>query len=163
MVTFDWIISSPTNDTTSNLSISSSTDPFANSFASVPLTLKNKGQDDEGYSFVVPLQKVVAPNGSISPDGAAAQCYYNNTDFQAILYTKKPYQNVPGASDNGAQGGHWKVWPYAVNVTQSIQGGKGVPECFELTKSGTGTEIPGPTPQPASARCECSWLNYDLS
>ena len=177
MATFDWIISSPTNNT-QNLTLSTSNNPFANTFSGVPLALQNQGTDDEHYAFSLPLQKVVVPDMPLSSDGASADCFYNRTTFAGMLYTRKPYQNATSAAapapSSGAGAGagtmpsspgnqDYKPWPYAINVTQSIHGGQGVPECFEFTNDGKGGPmVGGLQPQAPSTTCECRWLNFDL-
>ena len=57
----------------------------------------------------------------------------------------------------------WQPWPYAVNVTQSVHGGQGVPECYEFTNDGKqGPLIGGIAAQASDTMCECQWLNFDL-
>jgi hypothetical protein len=167
MATFNWIITA--DNSNSNFTLGTSENPFAPTFSNVPLTLQNPNAPDEHYAFSLNLFKKVVPDATITNDGSNANCYYNNTIFSGVLYTKKPPQTTTLSNGNNtgsmnSNNSDWKPWPYAVNVTQSISGGQNVPNCYEFGNNGAdGPRVTnGLEPQPANQICECKWMNFDL-
>ena len=159
---FNWIISgSP-----SNLTISSSTNPFSISFANVTLKLEDKGTGSERYSFSTPLDKFVVPDASLTDDNGEASCWFNRTEFTANLYTRKP---AAGATSLGSKtdaeqlSSQWTEWPHAIEVNQTIRGGQDVPNCYEPSNGDSRSRISTGLPvQPTNSLCECAWRNFAL-
>ena len=171
MTTFNWIISPTANDLsgkdTGNMTyiISSSDNPFALTFTNAILTLQQAGQDDEAYTFEVPMQKIVIPSAPLTADNAATECYYNNTQFSAKLYTKlaKSYPVQAGSASGNPDpdpSALFGEWPYAVEVQQFIDGGSGVPDCHKVVNGVAGEKVSVGTTN-INDSCECLYMNYD--
>ncbi|MCJ1409114.1 hypothetical protein MMC19_003192 [Ptychographa xylographoides] len=168
MATFNWIIAGDAN----GLTISSTDNPFAINFVNASLTLVDQGTVNERYMFSIPINKVVRPSTPITTDNSMASCQYNNTQFQASLYTHMASMYPPNATasasasssgpDASASSNGFTSWPYAVEVIQSIGGGVDVPSCYEVNNGNLGAPVTrGITPQPPSDFCSCTYKNYD--
>ena len=173
----DSAIMSPTNNN-NNFSISSTANPFTIGFKDVPLQLLDQGLDTERWAFQTTLQKVVFPKANFG-----VKCYYNSTLFAANLYTKKAKDNVPTPSsssrlfrrdphagpsplDKRQDQGQFKEWDYAIDATQSIGGGTGVPDCYEYDGAKpdeVGKRVTkGYEGKTAGDFCSCVYGNWDL-
>ena len=171
MTTFNWIIS-PTaaalsgQDTGNNSYIISSSDnPFALTFTNATLSLQQAGQDDEAYTFDVPMQKIVVPSEPLTADNAATECYYNNTRFSAKLYTKmgKTYPVQAGSASGNPDPDPSAIfgeWPYAVEVQQFIDGGSGVPDCYKVVNGVLGERVSVGS-ETITDSCECLYMNFN--
>lgn len=173
MATFNWIISASGPSSSPNFTISSSGDPFAIAFSNATLSLLDAGSAEERYTFITTFQRSVFPTGGV-------QCFYNNTQFTASMYTKKP-KSYPSNSTSGSTtssaapaaatgdgpagapaGGSFVNWNFAVDALQSIGGGVDVPACYNTNNGQTGSRITsGYTAQPAENFCSCAYKNYD--
>ncbi|KAF6226514.1 hypothetical protein HO133_009380 [Letharia lupina] len=156
--TFNWLISAAnsSSDPASNLTISSTDNPFSIDFSNATLTLVDAGTDNERYTFTTTVEKSVFPSFNV-------KCDYNDTLFTADLYTSKPKSypsNSTGATSSaaGAAGGAFANWNYAVDATQSIGGGVDVPACYE---SNGDRVTSGYDVMPAADFCSCAYKNYD--
>lgn len=172
LTTFNWIISS-SGRSDANFLISSSDNPFALSFANASLTLVDSGLNTEAYAFSVPnLQKVVIPVQALTEDGATDSCYFNNTLFEARLYTKMPKSYPPdtsvggGGSSNGRPGqsqgqsqDQGNDWPFAVEMKQSIGAGDGVPDCYKSLNGADGEHV-GVAATSGNGECNCAYQNF---
>ncbi|MCJ1439338.1 hypothetical protein MMC27_008730 [Xylographa pallens] len=161
LATFNWIIAGSEN----SLTISSTDNPFAINFADVPLTVADKGTANERYLFSVPNNKVVIPSASITTDNSMATCQFNNTQLQASLFTRIPssYPSNSSASSTGNITGGFQPWPFAIQVSQSINGGVDVPACFEVINGNLGEPITnGLSAKSSQDFCSCVYKNYDL-
>ena len=171
MATFNWIITpATTSDPNPNFTISSTDNPFAINFANAPLKLLGAGTDDERYTFTTMVQKAVFPSFSV-------KCYYNETQFTANMYTKKPKSYPPGstasasaaapASTSGSAAGappgaSFATWHFAIDATQSIGGGVDVPACYNMDNGQVGSRVmSGYSIQPAQDFCSCAYKNYN--
>lgn len=141
----------------------------------------------ERYNFQTTVQKIVFPSSSFS-----VKCYYNSTLLTANLYTKKAkdsnlpsrlrlrsrseilnfYPNTDSPEQDWLekrqqQSSPWTDWPYASDISQSVGGGQGVPDCYQYDSSKpdqVGTRITdGYTPKGAGDFCSCGWSNFGLS
>lgn len=171
--TFQWIVnatspSPPSSDSLKNTYTISSTDnPFSITFPPTKLDLINQGTNNECYSFTASsLRKITYPRPGI-------KCYFNNTMLVGHFYTRKaPSLSNPAASSasssanpatpTGIVSGGYTDWGHAVDVTQSINGGSGVPDCYEWNNGVLGA----PVTQGFEAKrgdgagqCECYWAN----
>lgn len=171
--TYDWIIKAvkPTASSGSNLTISSSTNPFALTFKDVPLDILDVGQSSERYRFQVPMDKVVVPTTPITNDNSRASCWFNGTTFKAELYTKRAKTYPPAADAGGppaTPGGTptagMKSWPFAVEVKQIIGGGQEIPECYKVRDGNVGDRITdGLAPVSTGGLCTCVYKNWNGS
>ena len=150
--TFNWIIAAATGAAaaSSDFTISSSENPFALAFTDMPLRLVDEGAEAERYVFQLSADKVVVPTGSIGGETARLGCHYNDTTFEAQLFTKRPKKKLqisrapvsriysayppppPWRTSVLAKRAQYQPWPYAVQVEQTIQSGPGVPSCFKM-------------------------------
>lgn len=166
-VTFDWVISNASSSgKPSQLLISSESNPFAITFANVSLSLQDAGTANERYTFSIPLDKYVQPPMPLTSSDGLDACWFNGTTLAAALYTKKPpASNLVNSTGMDAQATGWASWPGALEVNNTIAGGNGVPQCFELKANGDqgAPVMSGLDPQPASQSCGCFWRNFDLS
>ena len=144
-LTFQWVITATNNDT-SDLTISPPNNPFAFAFASTPMTLVDAGQDLERYIFNTSFDKTVVVSLGV-------HCFFNNTQFEASLYTKRP-KSSPQESDRStpvaataASGAPvsspvpYADWGYAVDVKHSHDGGPTVPECYKMDNGVRGARV----------------------
>lgn len=158
--TLNWVISansSSSNSTNATYLISSTDKLFSYTFQSRPLTLENKGTDNEAYVFTYPYVKTVFPSVSLSSDGSTTRCFYNNTLLTARLYTKKAKE--AGLASNTTTTGINQPWPYALEFFDTIQSGSNVPNCYKYTNGVNGEAV-----QVASGNgaCRCQYQNYGL-
>lgn len=170
---FYWIITSsddnPTSSNPAEYLISSTNNPFALAFSDTPLRLIDQGSDREALSFTVPMQKIVFPDTDISGSGFASLCQYNDTLFSAKLYTKmeKTYP-APAASGAGAGGlsennlstTQFEDWPYAVEINQTVSGGRLVPDCYRVQNGKPVEQIQLAEDGIERAECACRYLNF---
>lgn len=161
LASFNWIISGSPG----RYLISSTENPFAPKFVNASLTLDDVNTPTERYTFTVPINKVVVPNIPITTDNTTASCEFNNTMFQASLYTRMantyPSNSSSPSSAIDPSGGI-QPWPYAVKVIQSIGGGANVPACYEVRDGNFGARVTnGLVAQPNRLTCNCTYKNYD--
>ncbi|KAK5678660.1 hypothetical protein LTS10_009104 [Elasticomyces elasticus] len=171
--TFNWIVSNTsatyaTNETSgdapSNLTISSTNNPFSITFSNQSLVYMPGSSNNAStarYDFSFTQQKSVIPSSSILSSGAAAICYYNATTFTGTLYLDVT-STFPGADVADATGiGGYTPWPYAVEITQTSGGGDGVPDCYQSVNGGVGQRIlTATTPEPEDSECRCEYRNF---
>lgn len=166
MLTFQWVITDTNNDT-SNLTISSPNNPFAFDFANTPLTLVDAGHDTERYIFNTSFDKVVITSLGV-------HCLFNNTLFEASLYTKRPKSYPLKGSDRSnpvatasssvpiSSPIPYADWEYALDVKHSHGGGPNVPECYKMDNGVRGARvIDGRTPKTSKDTCSCIYRNHD--
>ncbi|KAK5113963.1 hypothetical protein LTR62_003086 [Meristemomyces frigidus] len=178
LATFNWIItntsatfatneSSSTSDhgIPSNLTISSTNNPFSIIFTNQSLTyISTSGNSTSGnstssrYTFSFKMQKSVIPTTSLTSSGKVAECFYNSTMFVGTLHL---HDKVSGSASNSTSTSAFTEWPYAVEVSQSSPGGQGIPACYEMVDGSLGDEISGAiAPQPESSTCLCEYRNH---
>lgn len=154
-----------------NFTVSSSPNPFSITFPNTTLTLVDQGMMTERYTFTVSVDKVVIPQGSQN-----VNCYYNDTKFSANMYTRLGQipagQSVTSASASspaatptgGAYSGGFQNWPFAVEVTQSFQGGADVPDCYEMKNGKKGARVDrGVGEKSPVDQCTCYYKTIDVS
>lgn len=169
LATFDWIITGSATSS-GNYTISSTDNPFAIDFVNASLRLLDANAATERYHFQVSVNKPVVPSAALTSKNQMATCLFNGTIFEANLYTKIPKTYPPvsassaaaAASPSSTAGSAFGPWPYAVEVMQTIGGGKGVPDCYEVVNGNPGAQITqGLTDQAAGDMCSCGYKNYD--
>lgn len=124
----------------------------------------DEGSDDERYSFKTTVPRIVYPTASVS-----IKCYYNDTQFSGNLYTKKTKTvsdaatgTSSGSSSGPSSGGSspYGEWKYAVDATQSIEGGVDVPDCYHYENGQDGSKITqGYEEEPQGSFCSCVYTN----
>ena len=151
--TFDWIIT-PVEGTT-NYTVSSTKNFFSNIFTNASMSLMNKDTDQEHYFFQMNMQKPVIPSTALTSSNVASTCYYNQTTFQAYLYTKmeKSYPENSTSSTNTTV--PFAPWPYAVKVEQVSAAGAGTPTCLDASGNSMGDFSVSDTAE----LCDCLYLN----
>lgn len=171
--TYDWIIDpSSSSSSPSNYTISSTANIFSITFANVPLELLDQNLPTERYHFRTPFQKVVIP-----PDALNVRCNYNDSTLEADLYTKlkqvypkddtSSYSRttVPAASPQSTAtsfSGGRQLWPYAVEITLSQEGGPDVPDCHRFTDGVLGPRLTqGIEAKAATDLCSCFYKNFN--
>ena len=96
-------------------------------------------------------------------------CFYDGTTLEGDMYTKltqvfsnTSYTNTassasPTSTPSSYVGGQ-QNWPYAVNITQFIQGGADVPKCYRMN-NGTQVEqlTQGLEPKASTDTCRCHY------
>jgi hypothetical protein len=150
--TFDWIIE-PAAHGSNNYTISSTLNYFSIVFSNISMTLQDAVMDTEHYFFQTTAQKPVYPSLAISSSNEAAICYYNDTTFQAYLYTKIP-KTYPSNSTSSNSTDAFTPWPYAVKVEQVAASGSGTPECVDAQGNSLGTFS-----VQSGQLCDCLYLN----
>ncbi|TKA66875.1 hypothetical protein B0A49_06562 [Cryomyces minteri] len=154
--TFDWTITSVS--ALGQYQIASTNNPFAVSFTNQSLQLVDQGQSTERYTFKFSMDKQVVPTASITSDNSGTTCFYNQTTFQASLYTKMA-KSYPSSSPS-ANVGSYPLWPYAVRVEQLIRGGTDVPNCYKTMNGGLGARVTTVLqPQDSGQTCGCLYRN----
>ncbi|KAL8710783.1 MAG: hypothetical protein Q9225_007231 [Loekoesia sp. 1 TL-2023] len=155
---FTWVITKSED----GFSVSSTSNPWSINFDNTPLTMVDAGTDDERYQFNTTLNKITVPSIGVN-------CFFNDTTMEGNLYTKKPQNyTVSGTSTSfaatataPASSNDFQLWPYAVDVRQTIGGGQTVPECFRIQNNQRGDRITdGIVPQSASSICSCEYKNF---
>src|SRR6478735_999560 len=84
--TFFWIISS-NNDSSYN--ISSTENPFAPSFTNLTLKVLDKDTSQERLQFSFSMNKTIVPDDQLSSSNRAAKCTFDDTLFEATLWTQR--------------------------------------------------------------------------
>ncbi|KAK5130184.1 hypothetical protein LTR08_002393 [Meristemomyces frigidus] len=164
LATFNWIITNtssiyatnstpatPSQGIHSNLTISSTNNPFSITFTNLSLTYLNPTSSNASaarYTFTFQMSKSVIPDTAITTNNAAATCFYNQTSFTGTLYLAAP-RTFPSADLAESTGiGGYTPWPYALQITQSSPGGENAPACYETMNGHVGARITtGLTPQ----------------
>lgn len=158
--TFNWVISSTSGHSNDTLNIASSPNPFGITFHPTALNLEEAGSPNERYVFSLPLPKQDDPGQSLTQDGSRTTCFFNQTVFEASLYT---HLLQPSGADTGPgpmanSGGN--LWPGTVYVRQTSPGGPNTPDCYPVDANGN---LDGPRvslnsePQPQQKTCSCVW------
>jgi hypothetical protein len=150
---FDWIITPV--EGTSNYSISSTENYFSIVFSNVSMSLMKAGTDQEHYFFQISMQKPTKPATALTSSNVASTCYFNETTFQAYLYTKmeKTYPNNSTASTNTTDA--FMPWPYAAKVEQVTGAGAGTPTCLDPS----GNSLGDFSVSDGTQLCDCLYLN----
>ncbi|KAJ4261558.1 hypothetical protein NW762_006986 [Fusarium torreyae] len=145
--TFFWIIT-PNNNTSYN--ISSTENPFVPSFTNLTLNILDKDTSKERLQFSYTMDKTVVPDDKLSSSNRAAKCTFDDTIFEATLWTQSS-----GDGDNGDDTGKFKSWPGDVEIVQRKMPGAGSPDCVDSEGASIGDIKSG------SGTCECRYANYD--
>lgn len=104
--------------------------------------------------------KTVKPTSNLTVDNSATTCFFNQTTFQAYLYTKAE-RTFPTDSVS-VTGASYTEWPYRVRVEQVASGGSDVPNCYKITDGNVGEKIQdGLEAQDASNLCSCLYKNWN--
>lgn len=138
---------------------------FQISFSNVSLVMVDPGTDNERYTFNTSTEKLTPLGGKT--------CSFEPTVVVGNLYTKKPKTDLSAPAGNGtvsaptvmanSSSNTYQPWPFAGDVTQSINGGSSVPECYK-TDNGRKTDriTDGIVPKAATDYCSCEYRNFDV-
>ncbi|KUJ08878.1 uncharacterized protein LY89DRAFT_328300 [Mollisia scopiformis] len=151
--TFEWIIYPDNNSP--NYTISSTDNYFSIVFSNLTLSLMNSGASDEHYFFQTMMSKPTKPAVQLGSQNVASTCYFNQTTFQAYLYTKMPKSYPPSTTNTTDPSGAFIEWPYAVKVEQVAGAGPNVPTCV-----GPSGQVLGDfSVADETQLCDCLYLN----
>ncbi|KAL9043587.1 MAG: hypothetical protein Q9214_003230 [Letrouitia sp. 1 TL-2023] len=138
---------------------------FQISFSNVSLIMVDPGTDSERYIFNTSTEKVTPLGGKY--------CYFDHTVVVGNLYTKKSRTYPPASASNAtisasafmanSSSSKYQPWPFAGDMTQSINGGSAVPECYKMD-DGRKTDriMDGIVPKAATDHCSCEYKNFDI-
>ncbi|KAF5974308.1 hypothetical protein FCOIX_8372 [Fusarium coicis] len=142
--TFFWIISS-TNGSSYN--ISSTENPFAPSFTNLTLNVLDKDTSLERLQFSFSMNKTVVPDDKLSSSNRAAKCTFDDTLFEATLWTQRK------RGDEAAGNTKFAAWPGDVDVVQRKTFNGGSPNCVD-SEGGQVGDV-----KSESGACECRYAN----
>ncbi|KAL0935193.1 tat pathway signal sequence [Colletotrichum truncatum] len=154
--TFFWTIM-PKNSY--SYQISSPASPSAPQFSNVSMNLLDANSYDERLVFKFSMPKTVVPSETIAPNNKSSTCTFNDTTFQATLWTRRNSDNdtatIGVAAGNATavpDPSKWSVWPGEVEILQLKRGG---PNC----KDNDGNEFKVAA---GDGQCECRYVNFGL-
>lgn len=149
---FDWIIS-PSSTSRSEYTISSNQQVFTIVFSNITLTLMNEGNDNEYYTFDIPLPKGTRPAAPLGTSNAAAACTFSDSVLKAELYTKigKTLSDTQSLQDMP-----YKPWPYMVKIEQTAAPDAGSPKCVDLSGNNLGDF------SAQGGECGCEYVNTGM-
>lgn len=175
--TFNWIIRNEsaiyaTKDTPStssagipsNLTLSSTNNPFALTFTNQSLTYHSSDENASPpmltFSFTLP--KTVVPTSAIASDNAATQCFFNNTILSGRIYLAASSSSSQSPqSGSASSAGNSEQWPYGVEVLQGSAGGEGTPDCYKTVNGGLGESVTeGLAPLGEGEECRCEYGSF---
>jgi hypothetical protein len=158
---FTWVIA-PMNEV--QYGISAAPNPFAPQFSNLTLTLLDRDQASERYTFnfTMSFQSVpIAPLTTGNDDTAV--CWYNSTTMSATLWTRQRATypaNITAIPAPVAASSSFSPWPYAVEVRELQNAGPGVPDCRSLSGQPEGNfEVQNGSNADV---CGCSYSNFQL-
>ncbi|KAM5343029.1 hypothetical protein ACJ41O_013995 [Fusarium nematophilum] len=149
-VTFFWII---TYVNTQYYTVSSTDNPFAPSFSNLTLSLLDEDTSQERLRFAFSMDKVVVPDDKLSSSNRAARCTFEDTRFEATMWTRKS----GGGGGEETDGGRFAPWPGDVEIVQRKMGESGSPTCADSDGDKVADIKPG------SGTCECRYSSFDDS
>lgn len=94
------------------------------------------------------MTKTVVPDAMLSSSNRAAKCMFDDTLFEATLWTQRN-----DGSDGGSGGDKFAEWPGDVEIVQRKMFRGGSPECLDSQGSNVG-DI-----KPSNGTCECRYAN----
>lgn len=145
-VTFDWVITGSTSGSTSSASTlttytisshsaSSSSTSKSPSFQNIHVTLLDSGLATERLVFNLSMDLAYVPtNDLVAAQTSAATCYFNQTVFQATLWTQRratfpaTIASVPAPTNASST---FADWPFAVEIAEIQQAGPAIPDCVD--------------------------------
>ncbi|KAM0430540.1 hypothetical protein ACHAPT_005889 [Fusarium lateritium] len=148
--TFFWII---TYVNAQFYRISSTDNPFAPSFTNITLELLDENTPKERLLFSFSMNKTVVPDEQLSPSNRAARCTFDDTRFEATLWTHRSKDH--NKDDDGSDNSKFVAWPGDVEIVQSKTFKRGSPRCVD----GDGEKVGDIKSR--SGACECRYANFD--
>lgn len=146
---FFWVI---TADSSSAYTISSTENPFAPSFVNRSLAILDAGRSTERLRFSFSMAKSVVPSDKLTSDNRAATCIFDDTRFEATLWTRQRGNRTidpqPGDVKFGA-------WPGDAEIVQSKPGTTGPPKCEDTNGNSIGNV------KARSGTCNCRYSNLN--
>ncbi|RDW87640.1 hypothetical protein BP5796_03334 [Coleophoma crateriformis] len=150
---FTWIIDYVVGN--DSYMISSTDNIFSIVFSNQSLELKDAGLATEHYSFQMATQKAVIPSAALTSENIAATCYFNQTIFNAMLYTKMAKTYSSTSRTGSTESKTFAPWPYAVRVEQIAQSGPRTPSCLDAS----GISLGDFSLSEAGDPCDCLYMN----
>ena len=96
------------------------------------------------------MDKTVVPSEALTPDNKAAKCTFEDTSFEATLWTKKAEN---GREKDASQ--KFGGWPGDVEVVQKKSAGEGAQKCVDNSGKEIGDVNDG------NGECECRYASFD--
>ncbi|RDW73136.1 hypothetical protein BP6252_07043 [Coleophoma cylindrospora] len=150
---FTWIIDYIVGN--DSYTISSTNNIFSIVFSNQSLELKDAGLATEHYSFQMTTQKAVIPSAALTSANMAATCYFNQTMFNAMLYTKMAKTYSSSSRMASTESKTFAPWPYAARVEQIAQSGPRTPSCLDAS----GMSLGDFSLSEAGDQCDCLYMN----
>ncbi|KAJ3520796.1 hypothetical protein NM208_g13568 [Fusarium decemcellulare] len=147
--TFFWVI---TYVNTQYYRISSTNNPFAPSFTNLTLELLDEDTSKERLRFSFSMNKTVVPDDKLSSDNRAARCAFDNTHFEATMWTRK--SDDQSNDDDESESSKFAPWPGDVEIVQRKTSESGSPKCVDADGDAVADIKPG------SGTCECRYTNF---
>jgi hypothetical protein len=148
--TFFWIVSAVSSHA---FAVSSSDNPFAPAFANVSMRLVDGNQPAERFVFSFSTDTVVVPSDALTPGNRAARCAFDDTEFEATVWTRRRGGATVRPPDR-APGEGFVEWPGDVEVAQVKKAQPGSPKCEDVD----GAVIADV--QAGAGTCECRYANF---
>ncbi|KAI9171847.1 hypothetical protein HJFPF1_01338 [Paramyrothecium foliicola] len=149
--TFFWIISSTNSHA---FTISSTENPFAPSFDNLAMRLVDGNQPTERFVFSFTMDKTVVPSDAITPGNRAARCTFDETEFEATLWTRRSGGATVSPPQRSADS-RFIRWPGDVEVSQIKRPKQGSPEC-EDSRGNFIADV-----QAGAGQCECRYSTFE--
>ncbi|CAK7200952.1 hypothetical protein SEUCBS139899_003652 [Sporothrix eucalyptigena] len=169
-VTYDWVIAgtvsqSTSGETTTTFSVSSSSTSSSSSpsFSGIHMTLLDAGLSSERLVFTFSMDLAYVPTSDlIAAQTSSATCYFNQTAFQATLWTKQRATFPPTIAAVSAPvnaSSTFSPWPYAVEVAEVQQAAPAIPDCVDYYGKSLGNFSVDASGGGNDAVCGCWYSN----
>ncbi|CAK7235452.1 hypothetical protein SCUCBS95973_009274 [Sporothrix curviconia] len=175
-VTYAWVISGTTSQSTSGettttysvssaSSSSSSSSSSAPSFDNVHMTLLDAGLSSERLVFNFQMDLAYVPTSDlIAAQTSSATCYFNQTAFQATLWTKQRATfpaTISSVTVPANASSTFSPWPFAVAIEEVQQAAPAIPDCIDYHGNSLGnfSAATGGSSDGSSAICGCWYSN----
>ncbi|KAJ6779334.1 hypothetical protein PWT90_08390 [Aphanocladium album] len=150
--TFYWTLQQAGG--TGSYFVTGADNPFAPSFANLPLTMLDADQPTERLTFAFSMNKTVTPADAGAPANRVANCTYPDTVFQATIWTRRRGGALLQPPSHPSP---YSPWPGDFEVMQYKNSTIGDPIC--LDKQGKGiADI-----QAAGSSCLCRYNSASMS
>ena len=150
---FSWVITQDPNNK-GLYTISASDNPFAPSFKNLSLFLKDSSTPNERFEFEFSINKTVVPTAPLSTGNTAAQCVFENTQFQGTIWTRQ--HNGMGIETPKDGGVKYSPWPGDVEVVQTTNANAGEPKCVDAK----GNDLAAI--QAGTGDCTCEYASFKV-
>lgn len=132
--------------------ITSNENPFAPDFANLSMKIRDYNKPTERLEFSFLMNKTVTPSDAGSPTNRAAKCNYQDTKFEATLYTRKRGTTLFNPPQHHVK---YAAWPGDVEIVQSLDSTIGQPVCQDAMSRPIADVSAG------TGSCQCQYTNAD--